>query len=740
MSEDVDRIGAPMIPLEKMLNHEQLAADPDLARAAGYGGHGDLRDDPSATPGSMFGQFFAGVLAERAATELIAKTESWKPDLVVRESLEFAGVLLAEHHNVPLVTLDIAPLAITRDAGILQWLNRSRAALGLSVTEDLNGVINSRWVSWFSPGWQPSAPAPGDYRHYQAPPKEAPVHRPSRPTDDRPRVLAAFGSLLRQTVGLDNSPAHRVVEALGGLECTAVVALGDDDAVASWTGPRPANVELTGFADQQTLLRSCDLFVTHAGFGSLRESLTAGVPMVALPLHSEQPDNARRLADLGVAISLDPAATADEIGRACAAVLSEPRYRAEAVKWEAEVAALPTAEAFVRDLEALAARPRARSFTVDIPERVLGDLRSRLRDARLPDQLPGTGHELGFDGSYLRDILDYWANGFDWQTAQDRLNSFANYTADIDGMTLHFVHERSSDPDAVPLLMMHGWPSTYVQMLDIIPMLTHPEHGGTSFHVIAVSLPGYGFSDIPRLPGMNFSTIADLTHRLMTEVLAYERYGIRASDLGFGVANAIAVAHPDSVIGIHTSGTNPTLPSPLPPDLTEEEQRFVADARQWNANEMAYLQLQASKPQTLGVALNDSPAGLAAWVGEKFWRWTDNNGAIEDAIDRDSFLTNLTIYWATRTITPSMRLYYEAFRDPAGWQPATVPLGYLMSDKDMFPTPRAWVERQGKVAHWTTTDHGGHFLEWEQPKFVRNDLQVFFASLTDQNSRGLQDL
>jgi pimeloyl-ACP methyl ester carboxylesterase len=180
------------------------------------------------------------------------------------------------------------------------------------------------------------------------------------------------------------------------------------------------------------------------------------------------------------------------------------------------------------------------------------------------------------------------------------------------------------------------------------------------------------------------------------------------------------------VVGIHTSGTNPSLPSEVPGDLSPEEEEFVAAARAWNTTEMAYLQLQASKPQTIGAALNDSPAGLAAWVGEKFWRWTDNHGKIEDAISLDGFLTNLTIYWVTQTITSSMRLYYEAFRDPAGWSTPQVPVGYLMADHDMFPTPRSWVERQGPVTHWATTPRGGHFLEWEQPGTVADDLRSFF--------------
>lgn len=191
----------------------------------------------------------------------------------------------------------------------------------------------------------------------------------------------------------------------------------------------------------------------------------------------------------------------------------------------------------------------------------------------------------------------------------------------------------------------------------------------------------------------------------------------------------MALAYPDAVIGSDTGGTNPFLPPEIPADLTPEEAQHVADAQAWAQSEMAYLQLQASKPQTIGAALNDSPAGLAAWIGEKFWRWSDNQGRIEDAIPLDAFLTNLTIYWATETITPSMRLYYETFRAPPAWGAPAVPVGYLMPRRDMFPTRRSWIERQGPVGHWTETAEGGHFMEWEEPETVAADLRAFFGPL-----------
>jgi hypothetical protein len=343
--------GVPMLPLRRMLTQEQLAADPELAAQAGFGGQGTLADDPDATPGSRFGRFMAGVLAARAAAELI---EVAAPDLVIRESLDFSGALLAEKIGVPLVTLDNAPLELlARDPALLPWLNRSRAALGIRTSDALP---TGPWITWIAPGWLPAESAPADYRSYQAPPDPAP--EPVAKSGE-PLVLVAFGSLLRHTVGVDGSPLARVVEALGTLPCTAVVALGDDDAVASWTGPRPANVQLTGFVAQRALLPRCDLFITHAGFGSLRESLTAGVPMLALPLHSEQPANARRLADLGVARTLDPAtASPAEIASAARTLLTDPAYRAAAGDWQRRITALPDTSAMIHDLEALV-RPAA---------------------------------------------------------------------------------------------------------------------------------------------------------------------------------------------------------------------------------------------------------------------------------------------------------------------------------------------------------------------------------------------
>lgn len=295
-----------------------------------------------------------------------------------------------------------------------------------------------------------------------------------------------------------------------------------------------------------------------------------------------------------------------------------------------------------------------------------------------------------------------------------------------------FIHDRAERRDgreAIPLLLLHGWPGSFVQMLSLLPLLTDLDGSDApAFDVVVPSLPGYGFSAIPDTRGMSAPRMAPLMHALMTEVLGYERYGLRSSDLGAGVASRIAADHGPSIIGTHTGGTNPYL-GPVPDDLGPQEKAFVKAAQAWSQSEMAYAQEHSSKPQTLAYALNDSPAGLAAWIVEKVWRWGDTSMPLGQRIDQDALLDNLTIYWMTGTIGSSMRLYYETARDPDAWARPDVPTAYLMSPHDMFPTPRAWIERSARVDRWTEIDRGGHFLEWEVPHLVAKDLRAFFGSL-----------
>ncbi len=369
-------------------------------------------------------------------------------------------------------------------------------------------------------------------------------------------------------------------------------------------------------------------------------------------------------------------------------------------------------------------------FRIDVPQATLDDLQQRLERTRWPDEIPGIGWDYGADPAYMRELVAHWRNGFDWRAQEAALNQFDHFRAAVEGVGLHFIHQRGEGSGATPLLLLHGWPSSFVQMADIIPLLVDPvSHGGSgadAFDVVAVSLPGYGFSGIPAERGMSVARIAALIHRLMTETLGYDRYAARGSDLGAGVITQLALTHPESLIGIHLSGTNPYLMN-VPSDLSPAEQAFVAKAQTWMQTEMAYAMEHASRPQTLAYGLNDSPVGLAAWIVEKFWRWSDHDGSLDTAFSKDQLLTNLTIYWATGTINSSMRLYYETVRDPGAWGRIDVPSAYLMTSKDMFPTPREWVERTVRVDRWTEIDQGGHFLEWEVPEIVAQDLRTFFG-------------
>lgn len=361
-------------------------------------------------------------------------------------------------------------------------------------------------------------------------------------------------------------------------------------------------------------------------------------------------------------------------------------------------------------------------FTIDVSPAVIADLQDRLRRTRWPDAVEGAGWDYGAELSSVRALCEYWADGYDWFAQQAQLNELDHFTADLHGTTVHFVHARSTQPDPVPLLLLNGWPSTFVQMRSIIPLLTN---GSPAFEVIVPSLPGYGFSSRPVESGMSVGRMAELLHELMTDELGFGVYATRGTDLGAGVLQQLALTHPEALLGLHQGGTNPFVAS-VPDDLTEAEQRFVAAANEWMQAEMAYAMEHTSKPQTLAFGLNDSPAGLAAWVIEKFHAWSDGDYAAR--FDRDDLLTNLTIYWVTETIGSSMRLYYETARDPnAKWGRVEVPTAMAMT-RDMFPTPREWAERFFNVVRWTELPAGGHFPEWDVPELIAEDLRAFYGT------------
>jgi pimeloyl-ACP methyl ester carboxylesterase len=372
-------------------------------------------------------------------------------------------------------------------------------------------------------------------------------------------------------------------------------------------------------------------------------------------------------------------------------------------------------------------------FKIHVSDATLQDLRARLRHTRFPDQIPGSGWDYGTDTQYLRELVAYWANDFDWRAQEKRLNQLHQYRAEIDGLRIHFIHERGKGPNPIPVLMLHGWPSSFVQFEKIIPLLTDPAaHGAPnapSFDVVVASLPGYGFSDAPTERGAAIRSIAERMTKLMTQTLGYQRFALRGSDIGQSVSQQLALAHPDKVIGVHVTGLLRGVPLAGDRQPSEAEQKFNRDMATYQAAEMAYASLHSSKPQTLAAALNDSPAGLAAWIVEKFRRWGDTNGNVESRFTKDELLTNLTIYWATQTIAPSVRLYYEFTREQRLTGRIPVPTAALIALHDMVPPPREVAERMYNLQRWNETSVGGHFLEQEEPQLVAEDMRAFFGSL-----------
>ncbi len=384
---------------------------------------------------------------------------------------------------------------------------------------------------------------------------------------------------------------------------------------------------------------------------------------------------------------------------------------------------------------------RARPFRVAIDAAVIGDLRERIRHARLPEAAPGEPWAQGTDRDWLEQLLAYWADGFDWRAAERELNSFAHYRARIGQAEVHFVRERARGGGGIPLILGHGWPSCFTELLPLVPLLTDPAgHGidGPAFDVVIPSLPGYGFSPRPAVAGgVTYRYTAGLWHRLMRG-LGYARYGAGGGDFGAGIATFMALDDPGPLIGLHLTNlelTPYTGPGSRP--LSVGEQAYLEQSSRWDETERGYTAIQSTKPQTLGYALNDSPAGLAAWILEKWRSWSDCGGNLESRFPRDFLLTLVTLYWVTTTITSSIRDYHDNRR----WQgeprlgPADivqVPTAVAVFPHMVIPEgkpPREWGERLYEIRRWTVMPTGGHFAPAEEPQLVARDITAFFAAL-----------
>ena len=373
-------------------------------------------------------------------------------------------------------------------------------------------------------------------------------------------------------------------------------------------------------------------------------------------------------------------------------------------------------------------------FQIAVPSAELDDLRARLARTRWPDEIEGAGWSYGTDLHYLRELCGYWEREFDWCKQEAALNTFHNFRTQIGGLGLHFVHERASRPGALPVLLSHGYPDSFARFRTLIPLLTRPAPGDGApdevpdevFDVVVPSLPGYGFSDRPRERGMTPDRIAGVLLDLMTE-LGYDRFVAHGGDWGGMVCDALARRAPERVLATHQTDIPWRPIFSVPPDqLTEPERAFIAAGKRWQKTEGAYGMIQGTRPQTLAYGVNDSPAGLAGWIVEKFRAWSDCGGDVERRFTRDELLTHITIYWVTQTAGSAFRLYYETAtsKQPvqAGRRP--VPIGLAIFPHEIVPVPREFAERFHDVRRWTAMPRGGHFAAMEEPELLAEDLRA----------------
>jgi microsomal epoxide hydrolase len=385
------------------------------------------------------------------------------------------------------------------------------------------------------------------------------------------------------------------------------------------------------------------------------------------------------------------------------------------------------------------------SFTIDIPQATLDDVQVRLGRTRWPDEIEGAEWDFGTNLGYLKSLVDYWQHEFDWRAQEAKLNQFAQFRTEIDGLGIHFMYERGKGPNPTPLILTHGWPDSFYRMHKILPLLTDPaQYGGSpsdSFDVIVPSLPGFGFSDRPH-QHVTMAQTAELWARLMRDVLGYQRYAAAGGDFGSGITQLLALAHPESVIGIHVTDLGFYTLQSGQPDLSDAERRYLGVQQGWFFQEGAYGMIQGSKPQSLAYGLNDSPVGLAGWMVEKFRAWSDCAGDVERRFSKDELLTNIMIYWVTQTINSSFGYYWDM--NTPKLQPGQhieVPAGFARFPKDIpgIDPPRELAERHLRIARWTQMPRGGHFAALEEPTLLAEDMRAFFHDLKEKTILGTGD-
>jgi microsomal epoxide hydrolase len=374
-------------------------------------------------------------------------------------------------------------------------------------------------------------------------------------------------------------------------------------------------------------------------------------------------------------------------------------------------------------------------YRLHVPDDVLDDLRERLSRTRWPDEIAGAGWRYGADPAFMRRLVAHWREGFDWRAQEARLNAFDHFEVPLGGIDLRFIHQPGVGPDPLPLLLLHGWPGSIWEFGELIPRLTDPARFGgdpaDAFTVVAPSLPGFTLSFAPGQPRLGIVEMADLFTQLMTEVLGYEQFAAQGGDWGGYLVGRLAHAHGDALLGVHLNFLPLQKDMPPPAEPTEEDRAYQGELRHWQAEESGYSILQGTRPQTLAYALTDSPAGLAAWIAEKFHVWTDHQGDLEQVVGLDSLLTNITLYWATAAINSSFWPYYAVRHEP--WPvpvgPSSTPAAYASFPREIRHPPRPLAEQVFNIQRWTVMPRGGHFAALEVPDLLAADVTAFFRGL-----------
>jgi microsomal epoxide hydrolase len=382
------------------------------------------------------------------------------------------------------------------------------------------------------------------------------------------------------------------------------------------------------------------------------------------------------------------------------------------------------------------------AFRIAVPDRVLNDLDDRLARTRWIEELGDDGWAFGLSVPYLRELVKYWRNSFDWRLQEQRMNRLAQFSVEIDRRRVHFIHVRGLGSNPFPLILTHGFPDSFLRFAKLIPLLTDPQsYGGNSadaFDVVVPSLPGYGFSERREKNGTIFH-VSDVWQRLMTEHLGYTQYGAHGGDWGSLVTELLGRDHAKSVVGIHLTDV-PFYHAFQPPrDPSAKEERYLETVKKFGQREGAYALIQGAEPQALSLGLNDSPAGLAAWIIEKWRRWSDCHGEVESRFTKDELISNVMLYWVTETITSSFGPYADVARAGAGtWireklksltGSSETPAAFAMFPKDLSHPPREWAERFFNVQRWTEMSRGGHFAALEEPELLAEDIRTFFRPL-----------